>query len=1334
LASITKQIDRLIAQLDAAMHADRIDIRRGIRRLRKQARSGAAADHLEKTAGQIESRLAASIRQRAFRRQHAPAAAVNPALPIAAQQQTIVAAIAAHPVVIVSGATGSGKTTQLPKCCLAAGRGIDGLIGCTQPRRIAAASVAHRIAEELGEPLGRSVGYKIRFKEALGETPFIKLMTDGILLAETHLDPWLNAYDTLIVDEAHERSLNIDFILGIVKNLLTRRKDLKLVVSSATIDTEKFSQHFADAPVVEVSGRMYPVATHYRNPADGGADGDDVNMVEAAVDAVADVHRRSPFGDMLVFMPTEQDIRDTCDLIAARGLQHVAVLPLFARLPAARQKKVFSRPAGRKIIVATNIAETSLTIPGIKYVIDSGLARMAQYSPRSRVTALPVVPISRSSADQRQGRCGRIENGVCIRLYSEADYLERPLYTRPEILRSNLAEVILKMISLGLGDIERFPFLDRPAHRSIKDGLQLLAELGAIERRPFAKNAAGRIPRRAGGLLTAFVLTDIGRRMARMPIDPRLSRIIVEAARRGCLPSIVTIASVLSIQDPRERPAGNEVQADQAQAVFKDPRSDFMTLLNIWNAYQDALGDGTKTAARTRRFCRDHYLSFRRMREWSDIRSQMTQLLKDMRLKTSLPAAGGGDGPFDPQYTAVHQSILSGFLSNAAQQKEKHIFKAAGGREVMVFPGSAVFKKPGPWIVAAELVETSRLFARTAAMIAPAWLEEIGADLCRTTHQDPHWDKSRGQVMAREQVSLYGLIIVADRRVPYGPVDADTANDVFIREALMADDLGQDLGFLTFNRNLLNNIRRMEDRLRRQDILIDAENRFQFYKSRLPDIADVPSLKKRIREKGGDAFLKMRENDLLRYRPDPGELALYPQKVDLGHRPFQCLYRFNPGAEDDGVTVRIPETAAAGIDAAALDWLVPGLLGEKIEALIKNLPKRFRKQLVPIAGTVETIIREMPRGKGSLIRALSAFVHQRFLVDIPASAWAPVELPAHLKMRVALTDTRGRTVAAGRDPGLLQRQAAAVPEKALEAVRRRWEKENLEAWDVGDLPAHITADGGHGDEIILYPALVDAEKTVALRLFTDPKQAAATHRRGVAALLAGMFRSDMNFLKKNLKLAADLKSAAADFGGLSSIEQALFQKVREELLARDIRRRDEFNRQAETLALCGIHNQGQDKRTAVIRLLKAFHDARGKIRMLQRANHGHARIAGLLEQLQADLRRMAPPNAVELYTTGRLERLPAYLQAIAVRAERAAVDFEKDRQRARTVQPFADALMQQLARLSAATSDEKRAAVEAFHWLLEEYKISVFAQQVGTARRVSAKALKKALEEIERMV
>ena len=1319
-------IDRLRRRLSRAMAAERARSGRELARLRRQAAAGRPLPEARLSA--IEARLRASAEEKARRRAEQPVPVYDAGLPICAHRADIVAAIRCHPVLIVAGETGSGKTTQLPKFCLEAGRGIDGLIGCTQPRRIAAVTVARRIAEEMGQAEGRAVGHKIRFSDRTGADAYIKIMTDGILLAEAQRDRWLSAYDTLIVDEAHERSLNIDFTLGLLRTLLKGRRDLKLIVTSATIDTEKFAAAFDGAPVITVSGRMYPVTVRWA-PLDQ-ADGDDVpTYVEAAAAAVAGIRRQGPFGDVLVFMPTEQDIRETVDLLEARRRPGEQILPLFARLPAADQLRVFAPAAGRKVIVATNVAETSITIPGIRYVVDTGLARISRYSPRTRTTALPVVPVSRASCDQRAGRSGRVADGVCIRLYSETDYERRPRFTAPEILRTNLAEVVLRMIALRLGDIADFPFIDRPADKSIRDGIALLEELGAISPAEGPDAADAVLGRRR------LRLTATGRQMARMPLDPRLARMLIEARQRGCGAEITVIAAALSIADVRERPAEKAAIADQAHGAFADPTSDFATLVSIWRAYQEALRS-EKTAGRIKRWAQRHFFSYKRLREWRDIHSQLAAAMAELEADGELPPASDRAGAPGAVPAAVHQSILAGFLGHIAQRRDKNIYQATRGREVMVFPGSGLFNRAGAWIVAAEIVETSRLFARTVATIEPEWIEAVGASLCRRTYLDPRWERRRGQVVADEQVSLFGLVIVGRRPVPYGPVDPDGASAIFIRSALVEGDLRQPLAFMAHNQSLMDGLRAVEDKIRRRDVVVTAEDVFQFYRQRLPAVCDLRSLQHHLKVTGGDGHLRMDEADVQRYRPPEAELAAFPDQVDLGSGRFECTYHFDPGSDRDGITVRVPSVMAPAVAPETLDWLVPGLLVEKITALIRGLPKAHRRRLGPVAGAVGAIVNEMPAaGDEPLATVLSRIIRRRFGLDIPAAAWPTESLPDHLRARIAVTGPDGREIAAARDPAVLRSiQPPAADGRQLAGLRQHWEREDIQDWDFGDLPEAIPVPMPGAVTWAVYPALaVDSSGRIDLRLLEDGATAPSVHRRAVAALYTRRMGPDLRRLSRQLSLPEDKRRLADYLGGAAILAETLFESLIERFLACNIRTAKDFAIHAETVRR-EIFPAGQRLLAKCVAVLEAVHVARQALFRLERQFGANPAVAVFFQERRQALTDLVPDHFAVLYPEARLDHLPRYVRALALRAERAAVDFEKDRRKAEAAAPFETRLKDWLKTLGPATTDAKRQAVEEFFWLLEEFKVSLFAQELGTAVPVSAKRLGKLAEKIDRCV
>lgn len=1306
--------NRIRRHLSRAMREDRYALTAELNRIGKALEKKPGDEALLKKLEALERKLGRSMERKNRRKAGVPAVRYPGELPITVRKNEIVRAIRENPVVVITGETGSGKTTQIPKMCLEAGRGIGGIIGHTQPRRVAAITAAQRISEELGEALGRSVGYKIRFDEKSGPDAYIKVMTDGILLAEVQTDPYLNAYDTIIVDEAHERSLNIDFILGILRSLLRKRHDLRVVITSATIDTEKFSRAFDDAPIIEVSGRLYPVEVRYAPLDPEKEESGDWTFVDAAAGAVDEILHESRGGDILVFMPTEADIRETCDILAARkGREDLAVLPLFARLTWNEQRRVFQPAKNRKVIVATNVAETSITIPGIRYVVDTGLARISRYNPRTRTLNLPVSPVSRSSADQRKGRCGRVQNGICIRLYGEEDYEARPLYTPPEILRSNLAEVILRMLALNIGDVASFPFIDPPDPKSIRDGFETLRELGGIA------------PREGG---SGFRLTDRGRLMARMPIDPRIARMILEAEKEGCLKEVAVIASALSIQDPREWPAEKLEEARRMHEPFKHPASDFMTLLNIWDRFHETW-TALKTQNRMRAFCREHFLSFRRMREWIDLHGQISEILEELGLSAGEPQKEMPD--HRTLYGGIHRAILSGCLSNITLKKEKNLYIAARGREAMIFPGSTLFNRGSDWIVAAEMVETSRLFARVAAHIESEWLEPLGGDLCRYTYSNAHWERKRGEVVASEQVTLFGLVIVPSRHVSYGRIDPGEAAKIFIRRALVEGDVERPLPFLRHNLDLIERVSRMEDKLRRRDILVGEEVLESFYETRLAGVFDIRTLQKLVREKG-DGFLRMEEDDLLVSRPGEDELALFPEKLPLGTLNLPLAYRFDPRESDDGVTLKIPQRLVPLVSAPAVDWAVPGLLKEKITLLLKGLPKTYRKRLLPLAGTAEAVLAGMPKGEGSLPAALSTFIYRKFGVDIPASAWNQEALPDHLRMRLAVVDQKGREITAGRDIGILREEAVEdAGTRGFEKARSRWEKKGLARWDFGDLPEVIPL-GEEGRSGVAFPGLEAGEDGVNLRLFKSFQEAAESHRRGVIALFSLQAAKDLKVLRRQLTLPAEMKPWAVYFGGAEDLEEALCERTLLGLFNASVREEKTFRHLSESAA-ANLLPRGQEVIGEVKPLLRAYHKARQSLQDMEQANRSGRTALRFLNDMRAELDRLVPRDFMKLYEKDRLRDLPRYLEAVLLRAESGLLHMEKDRERAEKIRIFADRIEGLREGLTPHSSEEKRRAVEDYQWMIEEYRISVFAQRLKTAFPVSPKRLEERFREIERM-
>ncbi|MGD1152495.1 MAG: ATP-dependent RNA helicase HrpA [Syntrophales bacterium] len=1241
------------------------------------------------------------------------------ALPITARRADIVRAIRKHRVVVITGETGSGKTTQIPKMCLEAGRGLSGVIGCTQPRRVAAVTVAHRIAEELGEEIGRSVGYQIRFEDRSGRNNYIKIMTDGILLNEAQNDPYLRRYDTIIVDEAHERSLNIDFVLGILLTLLRKRRDIKVIITSATIDTEKFSRAF-HAPIIEVSGRMYPVEVRYQPLDHELEESGEITYVDCAVTALEKIMEGSSEGDVLIFMPTEQDIRETCQLIEAKFDKRTAVLPLFARLPWREQRRIFQPASKRKIVVATNVAETSITIPGIRYVIDTGLARISQYNPRSRTTSLPVRAISRSSADQRKGRCGRVQNGICVRLFDQADYESRPLFTEPEILRSNLAEVILRMLSLTLGDISTYPFIDPPHSKNIRDGIDILRELGAI-----TMGTKDEEP----GDGQHYSLTERGRMMARLPIDPRISRMIIEAEREGCVNEILIIASALSIQDPRERPVEFEKEADKVHARFADPSSDFMTLLRIWNQYH-GLMQTVKSKGRMKKFCREHYLSIRRMREWIDVYDQLKAILDEQGWKIRQRREADDKALYD----GIHKSIVSGYLSNIAMRKEKNIYTAARGKDVMIFPGSGLFNKGGSWIVAAEMIETSRLFARIAANMKVEWLEELGGSLCRSTYSEPHWRRDRSEVVAYEQVSLFGLVIVTRRPVSYGPINPAEASEIFIRSALIEEDLRRPLPFLLHNLGVIERISNMEDKIRRRNLLAGEDELARFYQERLPGIYDTRTLQKLIRDRGSDEFLRMKEEDVLVRIPEEDELALYPDDVILdGHR-FTCDYRYEPGHPEDGVTMKVPLHMISTVPAASADWIVPGLMRERITALLKGLPKEYRKKLQPLSQACDIIMAEMKDDRYPLISVLGKFIHQRFGVNISASLWNADAIDDRLQVRFAVVDDRGQELTASRDISRLQKNIIAEAQSnAFDKARKSWEKTCVTTLDFWYLPDAIALESGGQLEGYAYPGLEAAAGCVNIRLYKDKHGAEVLHKKGVAALYKIYFKDELKYLKKAISLKGDMKQWADSLRGARSVESAILDKLAHDLFSENIRSRDAFIRHAEDIR-GRILPHGQDMVNRCEPAIKSYYDTSTYLKNLENANSANKPALDYLSYLREEMNQLMPSDFLMHYDSERLIHVMRYLKAICIRAERGMVHLDKAFARIREVNIFSDNLEFMINSVSAGASEEKLNLIEEYRWMIEEYKVSLFAQELKTVFPVSKKRLEKKKQEIERII
>ena len=1239
------------------------------------------------------------VAARAERIARLPRPHFDAALPVSARRAEIRAAIEAHPVVIVCGETGSGKTTQLPKILLEMQRGIDGWIGHTQPRRIAARSVAARIASELGVELGSAVGYKVRFTDRVRPESFVKLMTDGILLAETQGDPELRAYDTLILDEAHERSLNIDFLLGYLKRLLPRRPGLKLVITSATIDAGKFSRHFAGAPVIEVSGRLHPVEVRYRPV--GGEEEDTTREEEeqALAAAVNECCREGP-GDVLVFLPGEREIRDAAEVLRKHHPPHTEILPLYSRLSATDQDRVFRPGGARRIVLATNVAETSLTVPGIRYVVDTGVARVKRYSYRNKVEQLRIERISRASAKQRAGRCGRVQDGVCIRLYSEAEYNARAPFTDPEVLRSSLAAVILRARSLRLGDVAAFPFVDAPPPRAIADGNALLHELGAVD--------------------DSDELTPLGAELARLPLDPRVGRMILAARDEHCLEQGLVIAAGLSVQDPRERPLERRAAADQAHAKSGDARSDFVAYLRMWKHFGELLGH-KKSNRKLAEACRESFLSVARMREWREVHTQLHAATAEMGWKTSSADVATQEG-----YRAVHRALLAGLLGNVGlRTEESGAYTGARGIRFWVHPSSGT-KKPGRWIVAAELAETTRLYARCIAVIEPQWLEELGAHLLKRSRADQHWEKSRAQVVAMERGTLYGLPVYVNRRIHYGPHDPRLGREIFIRSALVEGEYETRAPFYQHNRQLLREIERLEHKSRRPDILVDDELIFAFYDSRVPEGihngADFEKWRKQA-ERGDPRALHLRREDLMRHQAAGITTDNFPPVLRLGMSEFALEYHFEPGSARDGVTMTVPVAQLNQVSAARCEWLVPGLLKEKVQALVKSMPQRLRHKLGPLAEFAEGFAAVVPPSDTALSAVLARHIREKFNFEVPLDAFRPDSAPPHLTMNIRVVDEHGRQLALGRNIAEIRDELRAATGAAIAAeAPLRSGLERHTSWQAGDLAEVIEISRG-GQTFVGYPALVDEGDGVVLQVLDSPEAARELHRGGVRRLLAIAFRERLRDIERAVAKEHAAKMLFAPVGGKTTLEKEIVAAALERsFLAASL----PMNRR-EFAACC---EEGRNRLTLIAQEIQRL---AGTIL----AEHAgvHKKLAalakgfpGMAEDVKQQFARLLHPHFLSQTPWQRLQHIPRYLKAASLRLDKLRADPLRDARLAAELAPLHAAWLRAVAarQRSGRTSPE----IEQFGWLLEELRVALFAQELRTPVPVSAKRLAKLWQSI----
>ncbi|MFE2194333.1 ATP-dependent RNA helicase HrpA [Streptomyces olivaceus] len=1281
----------------------------GARKIRKpEARATVLAE--------IEAEVAKAEQRIGERRARVPDVSYPAQLPVSQKKDEIAAAIRDHQVVIVAGETGSGKTTQIPKICVELGRGVRGMIGHTQPRRIAARTVAERVADELDTPLGETVGWKVRFTDQVNpESTFIKLMTDGILLAEIQTDRELRAYDTIIIDEAHERSLNIDFLLGYLAQLLPKRPDLKVVITSATIDPERFSRHFGDAPIVEVSGRTYPVEVRYRPLLEEDGDDADRDQITAITDAVEELMGEGN-GDILVFLSGEREIRDTADALEKKKYRGTEVLPLYARLSHAEQHRVFQRHSGRRIVLATNVAETSLTVPGIKYVIDPGFARISRYSHRTKVQRLPIEPVSQASANQRKGRCGRTSDGICVRLYSEDDFDARPEFTDAEILRTNLASVILQMTAAGLGDIEKFPFIDPPDHRNIRDGVQLLQELGALD--PAQKDVRKR-------------LTDTGRKLAQLPVDPRLARMVLEADRNGCAREVMVIAAALSIQDPRERPAEKQAQADQQHARFKDETSDFLAFLNLWRYLREQQKE--RGSSSFRRMCKQEYLNFLRIREWQDIYTQLRTVAKQMGIRLN-----DDDAPGD----RVHVSLLAGLLSHVGMKdvKEgaKNEYLGARNAKFAIFPGSALFKKPPRFVMSAELVETSRLWARVNAKIEPEWVEPLAGHLLKRTYSEPHWEKDQAAVMAYEKVTLYGVPIVAQRKVNYGRIDPEVSRELFIRNALVEGDWRTHHKFFADNRRLLTEVEELEHRARRRDILVDDETLYDFYDQRVPEHvvsgAHFDSWWKHKRHDRPD-FLDFEREMLINEKAGAVTKDDYPDTWRQGPLKFRVTYQFEPGADADGVTVHVPLQVLNQVADEGFDWQIPGLREQVVTELIRSLPKPIRRHYVPAPNYAQAFLDRAVPLQEPLAVTMARELKRRVGVPLEAEDFDWAKVPDHLKITFRIVDERRRKLAEDKDLEALKLQLRPKARKALSqaaaatAVRsggESLERTGLTDWTIGTL-SRVFETRRAGQPVKAYPALVDdgpKANTVSVRLFDTEAEQAQAMWKGTRRLILrnipvnpAKFASEKLTNQQKLGLSAnphgsiqalfdDCATAAADklvadFGGPAWDEESyrkLYDKVRAEIVDTTVR------------------TVGQ-----VQQVLAAWQACERRLKAVR----SPALLANL-QDVRAQLDALVKPGFVTEAGIRRLPDLLRYLVAADRRLQQMPTGVPRDTSRMEKVHEMRDEyawLLEQMPRGRPVPQQ-----VLDVRWMIEELRVSYFAHALGTAYPVSDKRIVKAID------
>ncbi len=1343
--NFTALTQQLHLQLQTCMLADKHALRRKARDVAdllklKDEKSQAKSQRL---LNEITQKVHASQAKYAARLANLPKPEYPLELPVSARRDEIAKAIQSNQVVIVCGETGSGKTTQLPKICLELGRGVAGLIGHTQPRRIAARSVASRIAQELNSPLGEVVGYKVRFNDKITEGSYVKLMTDGILLAETQGDNFLNAYDTIIIDEAHERSLNIDFLLGYLKQLLPKRPDLKVIVTSATIDAERFSLHFNDAPVIEVSGRTYPVEIRYRPLGSAGfrakqcsepenaqfdledetifgiarkpktearwleEDDEEEAIEEAIMDAADDLLRQGD-GDILVFLPGEREIRDVADHLRkyqgrSTKLKHIEVLPLFARLSIEDQQKIFKPHSARRIVLATNVAETSLTVPGIKYVIDAGLARMNRYSVRAKVEQLQIEKISQAAAKQRAGRCGRVSNGICVRLYSELDFDGRPEFTEPEILRSSLAAVILRMAALKLGDVTEFPFIEAPSSRLIADGYLLLQELGAVD--------ANR------------QITEIGLQLAKLPLDPRVGRMILAAKRENCLSEILIIASVLSMQDPRERPMDKREAADNAHSKFIGEGSDFMSYLKIWDWYEGALKT-KKSNKDLLNQCHANFLSFLRLKEWRELHGQIKQITDEMEFKLNTDTAN---------FEQIHKALLAGLLGNIGfKDGDNDSYAGARGIRFFVAPGSGLKKTRPKWVIAAELVDTSKLYARCVAKIEPDWIEPLARCLTESVYSDPRWDRKMGMVNAWERVSLYGLTIIPKRRVHYGPINAVESREIFIREALGNGEFDTKAAFFVANERLIAEVEELEHKARRQDVLVDENQLFAFYDAKIPvDIFNAASFEKwrEGAEKLNPKLLYLTRDDLMRHGANAITAVQFPEKILLDSIEIPLKYRFEPSHVLDGVTATVPLVLLNQLDSTPTQWLVPGMLREKITYLIKALPKSFRRVCVPVPEFVTGFLQHAENQLNlPLLETLAAYIQHKTTLKTSQDDWVLSEIEPHHLMNFSVLDDAGRELAMGRDWKVLQKQLGQAAQLTFRNTSpqniKQLEKTNLKQWDFGDLPQTLSFERD-GLQVTGYPALEDNIDSVAVKLFDTAQEAEANHRQGVARLMRFELKEQMKQLEKGLPNFNQYALAFRNIISPDDLREDMLMAIADRAFIGEDdlpRSNDDFMKlkQRARTRLPAVSEAMARQAQAIATEYQALSSAQAKM---------PATVNRLKKDVEQQVQLLVYKNCFSKTPWQHLSNVPRYLKALNLRIQKQPANPERDGKNAGSVGVLWQKWQDKTHQIHAAGSLIP-CALQDYRWLIEELRVSLFAQELKTPFPVSIKRLEKTWQDI----